>query len=193
MGLATQPHHPSPRCDPRSCLVLTNHLPFPFALDDPVQVQSQQENRTQRSHKTDTQNTVARLLNRRLLEAHREVPNQVADTIRSVEEERPGDDGLERGVDEGGQVGSGLGEGRALDVPAGQRRGEVGKREGVEGGAEGLPRDARPDRGAEPGLRVVVGGQVRGDGAGAPLRGEEGLAVFDGEFLGRGGSVGGVG
>lgn len=50
-------------------------------------------------------------------------------------------------------------------MPAGEGGDEVGEGEGVEGDAQGLARDAGPDGGAEPGLPVVVGRQVRGDGA----------------------------
>lgn len=114
----------------------------------------------------------------------------MARAVGEVEEEGPGDGGLEQGEADGAQGGGGRGQGGGLEVPARQRGDEVGQREAVQGDAEGLPRDARPDGGAEPRLLVVVGGQVRGYGSLAALRGQEGLRVGFGELLGGGASVG---
>lgn len=81
----------------------------------------------------------------------------MARAVGEVEEEGPGDDGLgERGHDRG-QGGGGGGQRRGLEVPARQRGDEVRERERIHADAQRLPRDARPDRGPEPRLLVVVG------------------------------------
>lgn len=95
--------------------------------------------------------------------------------IEQMESKRPSDQELEPGLGGEGESGGGGGERRGLDVPAGQGGRQVGYGEEVEGAGEAAAGDSGPDGGGEPGLLVVVGGEVGGDGAVEALGGEEGL------------------
>lgn len=123
------------------------------------------------------------------MEADGHVEGEVADAVDGVEGERPGGEELEGALGGEGQGAKRRGQRRALEVPADEGRGQVGRREHVQAAAEGGARDALPGGAAEPRLLLVVDLEVRGDGAAEALLGQEGGAVGGGEFLGRYGPV----
>lgn len=130
-----------------------------------------EQRNAQRTHKTRPPNPPIPRMDNRLAEPLGEVPDDMARAVEEVEHEGPGDQQLRPGLNGHGQGGGGGDERGGLEVPAGQGRGEVREREEVERGGEAAACDARPHRGREPGLLVVVGGEVRGDGAGEALGG----------------------
>jgi hypothetical protein len=122
------------------------------------------------------------------------VKDQVPDAVDEVVGEGEGEEGeLEEALDEEGERGEPRGEAGALDVEADEGRDEVGGEVGVGGAREDAAGDAGPGGGGEPDLAELVDAQVRGDGAGEALLGEDVLALGQGDLGGGGGGTGGEG
>lgn len=122
-------------------------------------------------------------------EADGEVVDEVPDAVVEVEDERPGGDELDARLGGDGQGGEGGDQRLALEVPAQQRRRQVGGRVDVQRPAQPGAREPLPDGAAEVGLLLVVDLQVRADGPKQPLLVEDRVPLVGGELLGCDGAV----
>lgn len=180
------------RCDSLSLPAL--HLPL-YAFSNPPTTGNRNRNRLKEESKVQpanhrrTPDIPPRLHNRLALKPHRHIKQQMAHPVQRVERKRPRRQELERALGREGQRAERRRQRRALQVPADEGRGQIRRREHVQAAAERRPRDAHPDRPAEPRLLLVVHVQVRRHRPVEPLLSEDRRGVGGGELLRRYGPV----
>lgn len=135
-----------------------------------------QESQAQRSNHTQPNNRPARLNNLLIRQRPAGIPHQMPEAIKAVEGERKCEERLQANLDQDGQCSETGRQARGFKVPAERRGDEVGGAEGIDGTGEDAACDTIQGR-QVPGYLWAVDGEVRADGADAPLRCEDLLAL----------------
>ena len=147
--------------------------------------QSQRE----RTHNTQPHHRPPRLRNLLIRDRLPHIPHQMPHPVQTVKGKRPRDQGLRHELDRQRQPAKRRCQRRALEVPAGEGRDQVGRAEDVQTAGEHRARDAVQDRG-NPSDLALVDGEVGRDGAFEPLVFEDAVGgVGRDVLLGCGASV----